>query len=272
MTGKILVADDSPNIREILQMNLETLGYEVITAEDGERALQQFGKEHPDLMIVDVMMPKINGFQICRKVKSNPATQATPVILLTARSQQEDVFWGKDCGADEYVTKPFSTKELEKTIARLLKRRQDQQAGRATGVRDEQRRRQAQGQASRVVLLQWEPRALDIFRKKYGEIKFSEMQGALREEAEKFLEGRNDHGPVDLHETAALAVVLNGGEAEALKGGQDLAARLNTLAGRFYTSDDWARGHIPFRDPRTGREENLPLLSFTARLEEAAAA
>ncbi len=266
MTGKILVADDSPNIREILQMNLETLGYSVVLAEDGERALHQFQAERPDLMIVDVMMPKVNGFQICRRVKSNPATQTTPIILLTARSQQEDVFWGKDCGADEYLTKPFSTKDLETTVARLLKRRQDQEAGRATGVRDEQRRRQEKGTACQVLLLEWDAKALDIFRKKYGEIKFSAMQGALQEEADKFLEERNDPGPVDLHETTGIALVLNGSAAEATKGGQDLAARLNTLAGTFYTSDDWARGHIPFRDPRTGREENLPLLSFTARL------
>ena len=168
MTGKILVADDSPSIREILQMNLETLGYSVVLAEDGEKALQQLGQERPDLLIVDVMMPKVNGFQICRRVKSNPATQATPVILLTARSQQEDVFWGKDCGADEYMTKPFSTKELVKTIERLLQIRQQRQAGHASGVVEELRQRRARGEAGEIVQFDWDPRALDVFRKKYG--------------------------------------------------------------------------------------------------------
>lgn len=267
MTGKILVADDSPSIREILQMNLETLGYSVVLAEDGEKALQCLGQDRPDLLIVDVMMPKVNGFQICRKVKSNPATQSTPVILLTARSQQEDVFWGKDCGADEYMTKPFSTKELERAITRLLKRQQDQQAGRASGVREEQRQRKARGQASQIVALECEPRALDIFRKKYGEMKFSELQRTLRDEAEKFLEERQDPGPVEVHDSMGLSVVLNGPAAEALKTGQELAARLTSQAGAYYSADDVARGHIPFRNPRSGLEEKLPLLSFTARTE-----
>jgi len=265
MTGKILVADDSPSIREILQMNLETLGYSVVLAEDGEKALQQLGQERPDLIIVDVMMPKVNGFQICRRVKSNPATQATPVILLTARSQQEDVFWGKDCGADEYMTKPFSTKELERAITRLLKRHQDQQAGRASGVREEHKQRRARGLQSQIVALEWDSRAMDIFRKKYGEMKFSELQRTLRDEVEKFLEERKDPGPVEMHDALGLAVVLSGPAPEAIKAGQELAARLTTQTGSFYSPDDVARGHIPFRNPRSGHEENLPLLSFTAR-------
>lgn len=268
MTGTILIADDSPNIREILKMNLENLGYKVLLAEDGERAMEQFTSGHPDLMIVDVMMPKVNGFQICRKVKTNPQTQATPVILLTARSQQEDVFWGKDCGADEYLTKPFSTAELEKTVQRLLKRRQDQQSAGAGGVPEDLRRRRARAADSHLVLLEWDARALDIFRKKYGEIKFSAMQGALRGAAERFLEEKKDPGPVDMRETHGVAVVLSGTPPEALNSGQDLAARLNTLAGTFYTSDDWARGFIPYRNPRTGEEENLPILSFTARIDD----
>ena len=72
MPGKILVADDSANIREVLQMNLETLGYEVVLAADGDQALKQIYQERPDLLILDVMMPKQNGFQICRKVKADP--------------------------------------------------------------------------------------------------------------------------------------------------------------------------------------------------------
>jgi DNA-binding response OmpR family regulator len=266
MSAKILVADDSPNIRDILKMNLETLGYAVLLAEDGEKALDHIAREHPDLLIVDVMMPKVNGFQICRKVKSSPQTHSTPVILLTARSTQEDVFWGKDCGADEYMTKPFSTKDLEKAVGRLLRRKQDQAEGRATGVEEEQRRRQQKGEASQIVTLELDPRAMDIFRKKYGEVKFSEMHRVLRDEAEKFLEESHDPGPVDIHDTFGLSVVLGGTPADATKKGQDLAARLNTLAGTFYSADDWARGHIPFRDPRSGREEKLPLLAFIPRL------
>jgi len=103
-------------------MSLESLGYTVLLAEDGERAMESIQAARPDLIIADVMMPKVNGFQICRRVKSDPGTRRTPVILLTARSGQEDIFWGKDCGADDYITKPFSLREVEARIKSVLRR------------------------------------------------------------------------------------------------------------------------------------------------------
>jgi DNA-binding response OmpR family regulator len=120
VSGTILIADDSQAVRDILQMSLETLGYSVLIAEDGERAMERIQSASPDLIIADVMMPKVNGFQICRRVKSDPATRRTPVILLTARSGQEDVFWGKDCGADEYMTKPFSPSRVVQRVGEVL--------------------------------------------------------------------------------------------------------------------------------------------------------
>src|SRR6267143_4761208 len=146
MPGKILVADDSPHIREILKLSLETDGFTVVLAEDGEQALARVAQEKPDLVIMDIMMPKVNGFQVCRRLKSNPATHDVPVIMLTAKSGDQDVFWGKDCGADDYMTKPFSTRELGKTIDRLLALRQESRAGQRGGVLEEYRSRQARGE------------------------------------------------------------------------------------------------------------------------------
>jgi DNA-binding response OmpR family regulator len=148
-----------------LQMSLEAAGYEVVLAKNGEQALQLFQKENPDLLIVDVMLPKANGFQICRKVKTNIATQATPVILLTAKRHDEDVYWGTDCGADEYLTKPFSTKELEQTIGHLIKRRREQAPSGDAGVADEHKRRQEKGEPSTIVWLDWDPRVMDVYRR-----------------------------------------------------------------------------------------------------------
>ena len=269
MSGTILVADDSQIIREMLQMNLQTLGYNVILAEDGERAIERINDHHPDLLIVDVMMPKVNGFQICRRVKSDPATRETPVILLTARAQEEDVFWGKDCGADEYITKPFKTRELEGTVARLLSRRLDQ-AGGGSSLEREQQRRRDQGGECHVIMLRWNPLAMDIFRKKYGEIRFSEALRALRQAAETFLLERKEPGPVGVHVPFGLSALLVGDTAQAGKSGRDLGARLDALAATFYDPEDRARGHVSFRDPRSGREEHLPLLSFTASIEPGA--
>ncbi|MFQ5878279.1 MAG: response regulator transcription factor [Acidobacteriota bacterium] len=267
VSGTILVADDSPNIREIVQMSLESTGYSVVLAEDGERTLRRMESDRPDLMIVDVMMPRVNGFQICRRVKSNPKTEKIPVILLTARSQEEDVFWGKDCGADEYITKPFSTRELERTVQRLMRRRADRMKGRGSGVRGEIQRRREEGLSGRIVALEWDRRSMDIFRKKYGEVKFSAALKSLREEAEGFLEDRREPGPVDVREAFGLYVVIGGDEARAAGLGEELAGRLSSLAATFYGDEDRARGFIPFRDPRTGHEERLSLLGFRARIE-----
>ncbi len=86
MPGKILVADDSPNIREILKLSLETDGYTVVLAEDGDQALAMVEQEKPDLVIMDIMMPRVNGFQVCRRLKGDRATHDLPVIMLTAKS------------------------------------------------------------------------------------------------------------------------------------------------------------------------------------------
>jgi CheY-like chemotaxis protein len=210
------------------------------------------------------MMPKVNGFQICRRVKSDPTTHKTPVILLTARSGTEDIFWGKDCGADEYITKPFRTQELEQTIGRLLQQRGPRtQPNPAIG--SDRTARLAQG--GQIVMLRWDPRAMDVFRKKYGEIKFAGALQSLRLAAETFLRERQEPGTIGVHTHMGLSAVLSGEPPRAVALGQELAKRLNAVALSLYEGDDRIQGHIRFRDPRTGREEHLPLLTFTARID-----
>jgi twitching motility two-component system response regulator PilH len=264
MSGTILIADDSQAVRDILQMSLETLGYTVVLAEDGERAMERIAAASPDLIIADVMMPKVNGFQICRRVKSDPRTRRTPVILLTARSGQEDIFWGKDCGADDYITKPFKTQDLEQTIGRLLRERGG--AGEeAPDLQQQHRRRVAEG--GQILMLRWDPRAMDVFRKKYGEIAFSRMLDALKGEAERFLGERHEPGPVGVHVPVGLSAVVGGAAPQAIVLGQDLARSLDAVALSLYDGDDRLQGGIRFRDPRSGREERLPLLSFTPGID-----
>jgi DNA-binding response OmpR family regulator len=267
MSDTILVADDSQIVREMLQMNLQNLGYNVIVAEDGERALERIGSQHPDLLIVDVMMPKLNGFQICRRIKSDPATHETPVILLTARTQEGDIFWGKDCGADEYITKPFKTQELEAAVARLLKRRQGQRGGTGSNLERERQQRGRQGEECQVVSLPWEASAMDTFRKKYGEIRYSEALTAVRQEVEAHFEEHGERGLVNLQIPFGLSILASGSPERALQTARDLVERLNTLALSLYDTADRDRGHIAHRDPRTGKEDRHPLLSFSARLE-----
>ena len=104
---KILIVDDEPDIIEILKFVLETQGYECITASDGEMGLNLAREISPDLIILDVMMPKINGYKVSRFLKFDEKYKNIPILMLTARSQEEDKIIGEETGADEYITKPF---------------------------------------------------------------------------------------------------------------------------------------------------------------------
>jgi len=119
---KILIVDDEPMILELLKMRLEAANYDVVTAEDGEEALQKAKSEKPDLITLDVIMPPPNGFQVCRTLKDDPQYKKIPVILLTAKTTKSDQFWGTESGADAYVTKPYNADDLMEKIETLLKK------------------------------------------------------------------------------------------------------------------------------------------------------
>jgi CheY-like chemotaxis protein len=112
MSRKILVVDDEEVIRKFLRVHLVKLGYEVEEAADGEQALAQLGKDHFDLLICDILMPKKDGWEVIKEVKSNPRTKNLPVILLTAKNEDSDMFKGYDLGANYYMTKPFTKTQL----------------------------------------------------------------------------------------------------------------------------------------------------------------
>ncbi|MDD5217966.1 MAG: response regulator [Candidatus Omnitrophica bacterium] len=122
MGKKILVADDEVNIVAVVEARLKANGYQVSTAENGEVAYRKIQQELPDLIILDVMMPPPNGYQLCRMLKDDPQYKGIPVILLTAKSTESDKFWGLESGADAYVTKPYNSEELLKKIAELLEK------------------------------------------------------------------------------------------------------------------------------------------------------
>ena len=116
----VLVVDDERHIVKILQFNLAKNGYNVLCAFDGEEALDVLSRQRPDLVILDVMMPKMNGYQVCEAIKGDPETTDLPVILLTAKGQEIDRESGLAKGADRYVTKPFSPRNIIQTVKELL--------------------------------------------------------------------------------------------------------------------------------------------------------
>lgn len=118
--GKILVVDDEIYIVHILDFSLGMEGYEVLTALDGEQALEKAHAEHPDLIVLDIMMPKLDGYETCKMLKADPATKDIPVILLSAKGRNVDQKVGFEVGADDYITKPFSPRKLVERINVLL--------------------------------------------------------------------------------------------------------------------------------------------------------
>lgn len=117
---KVLVVDDEKNIRRLVQINLERAGYEVMTANDGMECLQKVAEFNPDLIVMDWMMPILSGHESLKRLQANPATKAIPVIMLTAKTQDNDVLKGWQSGCSSYLTKPFSPPELLAFVERIL--------------------------------------------------------------------------------------------------------------------------------------------------------
>jgi len=120
MAKRILIADDEQNIVISLEFLMKREGYEVSIAVDGEEAVAKIRSETPDLVLLDVMMPKKSGFEVCQEIKADPALQAVRILMLTAKGRDTEVAKGLALGADAYMTKPFSTKELVERVRSML--------------------------------------------------------------------------------------------------------------------------------------------------------
>lgn len=120
MARCILVADDDPLLVQLVQFRLQHRGYDVLTAEDGERVMQILEERQPDLIVLDAMMPGLDGFEVLRRVKADPRHQGIPVMILSARKKEQDIVGALALGAADYVVKPFMPEELVARIRRIL--------------------------------------------------------------------------------------------------------------------------------------------------------
>jgi len=118
--SRILVVEDSPTVLYTVSRMLTEGGYQVMTAKDGEEAMSLAISERPSLVLLDVILPKLNGYQVCRRMKSTPTTAQIPVIMITSKTKENDRFWGLEQGADDYVTKPFSVDQLLDVVSRFV--------------------------------------------------------------------------------------------------------------------------------------------------------
>lgn len=124
MKSRILIVDDEPDVLELLRFNLKEAGFDVVTADNGNDALQKTRQEHPDLVVLDLMIPEIDGLEVCKCLRADASTAAIPILILTAKSAEIDRVLGLEFGADDYVTKPFSPRELILRIKNVIRRRQ----------------------------------------------------------------------------------------------------------------------------------------------------
>jgi two-component system phosphate regulon response regulator PhoB len=129
---RILVADDEPDVLQLVSANLKNAGYNVLKAEDGLSALNQARETLPSLIVLDLMLPEMSGLEVCKVLKKEPATAAIPIIMLTAKAEEVDRIVGLELGADDYMTKPFSPRELVLRVKSVLRR-----AGSAGEVSDQ---------------------------------------------------------------------------------------------------------------------------------------
>jgi DNA-binding response OmpR family regulator len=121
---RVVIADDDPDIRRLVEMTVTNAGCDVTVASDGEEALERVRESMPDLVILDVLMPRMDGWEVARALKGDPATREVPVMFLTSRGQEHDVLEGFDSGAIDYMVKPFSPRELQVRVRAVLAKRQ----------------------------------------------------------------------------------------------------------------------------------------------------
>jgi len=132
MASRVLIVEDEQDIRDLLAFNLSREGYQVATAATGTEGLRQASRERPDLVLLDLMLPEMDGLEVCRRLRQDPATAAVPVIMLTAKGHEVDRIVGLEIGADDYVVKPFSPKELLARVRAVLRRARPREAGSAS--------------------------------------------------------------------------------------------------------------------------------------------
>ena len=126
--AKIVIAEDEPDIRDLIRFTLQFAGYEVFAGSNGEEGYELAKQEKPDIVLMDVRMPKMTGYEACRKIKADPELKDTPVIFLSAKGQEAEIQSGLDAGADEYLLKPFAPDQLTERIREMLAKR-----GKASG-------------------------------------------------------------------------------------------------------------------------------------------
>ena len=266
---RILIAEDDPTLREVLRMQLELEGYDVLEACDGREAVDAAHEHMPDLLLLDVMMPNMDGHEVCRSLRSSFTTRHIPIVMLTARTETKDKLSGLEGGANDYVTKPWDKRELMLRVRNVLEwSHQQRSASPLTGlpgnhsINDEIRRRIAVSES--FALLQIDVDHFKAFNDYYG---YARGDQAIQLLARILTESTGRLGGADGfvgHIGGDDFVVLTSPDcAEAL--GEDILEWFNNAARDLYDQEDRERGYVEVLN-RRHVVERFPLMSLTIAL------
>ncbi len=276
MNRKLLVVDDDKSIRNVLEASFGLLGYQVTTAEDGEKGEQLAREMRPSLIILDVMMPGKNGFTVCRDLKRDQETAKIPVILLTAKNLRADVYWGYDCGADAYVTKPYEPRELETLVEQLIT---DAEQGcpkmawtglpHANQIIKEFHARFEAGGDALLVELAFPEEQRKVFVQKYGQAKFRDLVHATSWKAYEAVREEAPAGAIGQRPNDALILLIHPLESEKVQK-MVLLVTKDAIEG-YYDDKDRAAGGIVVREKSLAKDKKdeeemfrtVPILKLT---------
>jgi DNA-binding response OmpR family regulator len=264
---KILVADDNANIRKVVKMGFESLGYAVLAAEDGVQALELVRAERPDLVILDVTMPEKSGYDVCAEMKADAELRAIPVVMLTAKNLEEDQYWGRELGADEYITKPYDPEELERVVEKILTLRERGESYHPltrlplwAAVLHEIGERRAAREPFVMLGCSFDPLPFETYQMKYGNIKADNLvlqTSRIIREAISRVAG--ERGFIGHSGDNVFYVIVPPGAVGELR---DTVSREFAAGVRFFYSDEDAmRGYV-LKPGTGGAEECIPLVSL----------
>jgi twitching motility two-component system response regulator PilH len=267
MRKKILVADDNRAITEVLQLNFSLLGYEVHVASDGEEAERKCRAVKPDILILDVMMPKKNGYKVCRNLKLDEDTSGTPIILLTAKNLKEDVYWGYDSGADAYMTKPYDPRQLEILVDQLIK---ETETGLkttawtglpvATRVDAEHRQRLEAGAPSILLEISFPPESVAAYSSKYGSARAKDFIHRWAWLLYEKLQSAAAAGVLGQTREDRFRVAIRASELPAFRA--LISEAFQELLGTSYDAADLQRGRITWPDSGSGKEAGGAIMTL----------
>ena len=265
---RVLIAEDENNLRDVLALQLKHAGYEVIEAADGEQALELATRNLPDMILLDVMMPRLTGFEVCERLRASFSTRHIPIIILTAKAELPDKVAGLENGANDYVTKPWARKELLQRIKNALDwSRQQRAASPLTGlpgnasIDDEIKRRLALGHA--FAILQADIDYFKAFNDRYG---YSRGDLAIQALARILLEeGQRHGGGTFVGHIGGDDFVLLTEAALGEKIGHTVIAQFDRAVPSLYDPEDLARGYVEVPN-RLHVLERFPLMSLTLAL------